>query len=263
VPWRERATSDRGSDGARIVSFFGSTGISFKHLAGDLLAGSRGQIVEVGVFGGPTFPGSTTIVRAASLALLVIVLASNGLDLGIILLRALGKGVVGGATPMTRLAFAETGSTGGGFRRRRRRLSRRTFGSVVPGERLFSLACIRVGQEGLPDLTSNKTLGGNNSIFGVSSVAQDDGQSSTLGAAIEGDRIHIRRVQLLKDGLNIVVKIAHEERAKIDGIHSLASEWLRSSLENRMKLSYWKNLDVTLSINGDLADTFDRGVRLG
>jgi hypothetical protein len=139
--------------------------------------------------------------------LLVIVLASNSLDHRIILLRALGEGVVRGATPMTSLAFAK-GSTGGGFRRRR--LGRRIGGSVVPGERLFSLACTRVSQEGLPDLTSNKTLGGNNLVFGISSVAQDDGQSSTLGAAIEGDRIHISRVQLLKDGLYIIMKISHE-----------------------------------------------------
>jgi hypothetical protein len=30
-----------------------------------------------------------------------------------------------------------------------------------------------------------------------------------------------------------------------------------------MKLNYRENLDVTLGISGDLADTFDRGVRLG
>lgn len=168
---------------------------------------------------------------------------------------------------MTSLAFAKTGSTSGG-RFHGRRTSRRSRGGrqkrgAVLGESLFSLAGIRISHESLPDLAGNKTLSGEDSVFGRSSVTKDRRHSGTLGAAVERHRVSVRRVQFLEDSLDIVVEASHELGAEVNWIAWLVGERLRGSRQDRIKLSYGQDLNITLSVISDLSDPLDRSMRLG
>jgi hypothetical protein len=67
----------------------------------------------------------------------------------------------------------------------------------------------------------------------------------------------------LEDSLDIVVEASHELGAEVNWIAWLVGERLRGSRQDRIKLSYGQDLNITLSVISDLSDPLDLSMRLG